>query len=131
MTSHPPAESGFLKHNELAQRLKRRRNEIRGATPWHCPDERGTATRGLAGQHVGLRVPDHPGVPEVKVELACEPKDHSGARLPAAALRPLIMRAVAERLDGAAVPSEIALDDDLERAQDGSINEPKGNSALI
>jgi hypothetical protein len=131
VASHPPAERGFLKDNELAHRLQRRRNEIRVATLGNCPDERGTATRSLAGQDVGLRVPDHPGVPEVNVELACEPKDHSGARLPAAALRALVMRAVAERLDGAAVLSEIALDDDLERAQDGSIKDPKGDSALV
>jgi hypothetical protein len=122
---HPPAEPAVFSYNQRARRLERRRNEVGGVGLGHGPHECGSAARGLPRENVALRVPDYPRTPEVDVELAREPKDHSGARLSTVASSCLVVRAIAERLDGAAVLGQIALDAELQRAQRHRIQHPK------
>jgi hypothetical protein len=114
--AHLPAEPVVFTEHELAGRLERGRDEIGRAGLGHGAHECGTAARCLTREDVALGVPDHPGAPEIDVELSGEMKNHSGARLPARAVRCHIVRAVREGLDAAAVLGETVLDDQLEGA---------------
>jgi hypothetical protein len=131
VTPHAQTKPDLFADHELAGCIERRRNEIWIARFGRPPHERGTAARGLPRKDVALRVADHPRTPKVEVELASEPKDHSGPWLSAVAFGCLVVRAIAERLNPATVLGEIALDAAFQRAEHDRIQHPKRDSALI
>jgi hypothetical protein len=94
-------------------------------------DQHGPTSSSLTCQHIALRVADHPRRPEIDLELLGCFQNQSRPRLTASASGGVVVRAVPEQLDLAALVGEKLAYSFFHRTQCCEVEKPARDSALV